>query len=237
MPGDLPTDDDRLVRRRRRTLIGGSVAITLLIAAVLVASAKSDTRLHPVVAATTTTTAPSGDYASHVAAADTALNGLLGMAGGWEVTLAGLQSDTTSVRADAAGALAALQAARAAHRAKPQVCATVDASASQAQSLVASLTDLAAGVSARADLLLAAVAQSQVQLDQLNAAIASAAGSATPAQKAALQSLQVSASAVVVRKAGISQSATSYLDKANAAVKGAHAVATQAATLPPLCKH
>jgi hypothetical protein len=236
VPGDLPTDDDRPERRRRLALIGGSVAVTLLIAAVLVASAKPNTELHPVAAATTTTTAPSGDYTSHVAAANATLNGLLDMTGGWQTTLSGLQTTMGSVTTDSKGALAALLATQAAHRAKPQVCATVDASASQTQSLVTSLTDTTSGVTTSANQLLADLTQAQSQLDQLNADIAAASASADPAQKSALESLQVSSSAMGVRISGFSQSATSWLHKAITATTSAHAVAAQAAAIPPLCK-
>ena len=234
----LPTDDDRRERRRRRTLVVAGIGATLVIAGLLVVFAKSNPKLNPVAAPTTTTTsAPSGGYTANVSAAGTALTGLLTLATGWDATSAGIQKDEGTVSASETSALAALQAARAAHRAKPQDCPGVLASTAQVQTATASVATLAGSISARATQVLDALAQSQAQVDQLTADIAAAAANATPAQTVALQSLQLSTTSLGIRRTAFTQTMTSYRDKADASVANAQTLSGQAATLAAGCPH
>jgi hypothetical protein len=233
----LPTDDDRPERRRRRSLIVAGVGIALLIAGLLVVFAKPNPKLHPTAAPSAPTTAPAGNYATEVSAADSTLAGLLALVGTWDTTSAGLQKDLVTANSGAGAALAALQTARAAHRAKPQNCAVVVTSSSQAQTSTAAVITTADSVSARATQVLDALSQSQSQIDQLTAHIAEAGAQATPAQLTALQSLQVSASSLGARRAAFTQSMTTFRAKADAAAANAQTLAGQAATLTAGCPH
>ncbi len=233
---DLPTDDERPERRRRKALIAASIVVTVVIAGALVALGKPGSKLHPV-AATTTTTAPTGGYAAQVSAADATLTGLLGLSDGWDATAGTLQSDMGTVRSDATSALTALQAARTAHRAKPQDCAGVVAAGSRVQSLTTSIESTASDVSGQATLVLGALGQSQAQVDQLASQIAAAGAQASSAQKAALETLQVSASALDSRRTAMTQTMTDLQQKADAATRSAQAVAAQSASLVSGCNH
>lgn len=237
--GELPTDDDRPERRRRRSLIVASIGVTLLIASLLVLFAKPNPKLHPVAApsSTTTTTMASGDYATEVAAANTTLAGLLALAGSWDATSTGMQSDLGTANSQALATLTALKIARAAHRAKPQNCAAVASSSSQVRTLTTSVIATADSVSTRATQILDGISESQPQVDQLTAQIAAAGSRATPAQLTALQSLQVSASSLGARRTAFSQTMTTIRGKADAASTNARTLAGQAATLAAGCDH